>query len=1351
MCFPRISFSFKKAKKRDDAPDVQLLETLESGAAIGEQAALPTSGAEPLPTGNENSPVPSHAANDSAVEATEDDPAASDPGRGAWRTAKAAAITALSLAEKILDGLPVPGAKGTIGAVLLIIQKIDKASANVETLKTLESQVNQLRDKALIPFHDNQQNLPDDLRKDLEDLLNTLDKLGQVWISRRNRGTGRRILDSTEDDLDLQDFNEGIRRAIAQFEFSGSIQLRLTQNQHTKDLTKISVAVNAIEIRSSSVNNLPRANEASFSSGRIGAPSLCFAGTRETILKTVQDWLVDKTRPNVFWLNGLAGIGKSTIAMTLSKNAHELELLGGSFFFSRGDKASSDPGLVFPTLAFQLAQYDSDFKQTLGNVLDNNPSYGYDSAQIQLDKLIISPLRDSQLRRKSLLFVIDALDECSHKEKTVELLQLILAYSNRFPSGLRVFITSRPENHIRSIFNQEHNVDKIVLHDIEASIVRNDIYLYLKEELTRLPKRLAVRVGPNWPKEDDLQALVEKSGRFFIYAATALKFVSKDPPRTPQRHLDILLGLRQVTNDKLLPYRDLDTLYLAVLRNAYPEDTEEENAERFRWVVGCIVLLLDPLPRDALGRFTLTDPDDISDTLYHLHSVIICPTSLKEAPHIYHPSFRDFLTERCEDRMFAVVRAEQERRLLLRCLDLMMETLTRDVAHVGNYWDDVSDSKHLKDAADRTLTPEIQYSCLHWATHLVYLKESDDEILTRLNSFASDHLLHWFEVMSLLSATPLAVFIIQDVHRWVVAFTSNERLKSLCYDGYRFILSYQVPIAKGPSQVYRSALAFTPKETLLYKMYQQELHNCLHVLHGVGPRWSPRLTTVQCGWGGSLTSVTYSPTGQYFATGTSSSRISVWDATSYDKVVSFDHDGEIYALCFTPDGHHLLSANSNGVICIWDIISSTAILSLDGHSAPIHSLSARPKTSIFASASVDATVRIWNWNITSGSQIALLPHGQAAVFSVVFFPDGSFHLLSGAADKQIRLWDAERSTVLRIFKGNTGPIRTLSISADGLQFASGSDDNSIRIFSLSGESDNDAISTLKGHTKPIHSVAFSPINSSQLVSGGPDEYMTCGWDINSQNVVATFRGKIAGIAYAPDGRTFISAHTDGTYRIWDAMATPEAKDPADHTDFVHALTFSLDGRLIATAGGHVERSVKIWDAIAGKHLHTLLGHDWAVYSLSFSPDGSKLASGSGDYTARVWDVESGTGVAVLHHPSYVKHIDFHEDGRQVVSQTDEMTYIWDLEHPEIPTDTKVGVGPDPTNSMYGLSEGFSIYMGEAHWLFMGPGSDERPVGAVPEEFRVCGFVFHSDRLVVADVSGSVLILDTSRLKKEFQV
>jgi WD40 repeat protein len=892
---------------------------------------------------------------------------------------------------------------------------------------------------------------------------------------------------------------------------------------------------------------LPRAKEASFSSGRSGAPSLCFTGTRKTILKTITDWLEDEAQPTLFWLNGLAGIGKSTIAKTIAKYANDHEVLGGSFFFSRGDKTLSDASLVFPTLAFQLAQSDPDFKKSLGKALEQNADYGYEAAPTQLDKLIITPLRESNTRRKILLFVVDALDECSSKDKAAELLHLLLAHSTRFPFVFRIFITSRPENHIRSVLNRESNIAKIVLHDIETSIVRNDIHAYLKEELSSLPRKLDVTVGLDWPKESDLNAIVEKSGRFFVYAATAIKFIGKDPPRNPQRHLDILLGIKQATNAQLLPYIDLDNLYLAVLHNAFPVDSEEEGVERFRWVVGCIVLMLDPLSMEALGRFTDTDPEDIDRTLYHLHSVIISPSSFQEAPHIYHPSFRDFLTERCSDSMFAIVRTHQERRLLLRCLELMMGKLTRDVAQIGDYWRTNNDFNDLQAVADSAMAPEVQYSCTHWASHLLFLEGEDTEISAKLDEFASVHLLHWFEAMSLLNLTPSAVSIMRNVHEWAVSITillskfqtyncihiqlrssSNKHLTTLLYDGYRFILSYQVVIAEGALQVYRSALPFTPNETLLYQTYQSEMYDSFHVLHGIGSKWPPRLSTVHGGHA-DLRSVAYSPKGQYFATGFDNSYITVWDSVSCSSVMTFRHSespSETLPVAFTPDGLRLVSANSGAgavKMYLWDILSGASTLSFQGHTKGINSLSICKETSTLASGSTDTTVRIWD--ISSGSCKATLKRGESPVWAVIFLPDasdGSQKLLSGSGDNRIRLWDVKTRTLLRTFAGHTSAVRALSVSHDGLRFASGSDDCTIKVFSLSGDSDK-AIATLKGHSEPVRSLAFSPTDPSRLISAGPEDSLMRVWDVDSQpSLVTTLRGKIAEIAFSQDGKTLIS-------------------------------------------------------------------------------------------------------------------------------------------------------------------------------------------------------------------------------------
>lgn len=239
------------------------------------------------------------------------------------------------------------------------------------------------------------------------------------------------------------------------------------------------------------------------------------------------------------------------------------------------------------------------------------------------------------------------------------------------------------------------------------------------------------------------------------------------------------------------------------------------------------------------------------------------------------------------------------------------------------------------------------------------------------------------------------------------------------------------------------------------------------------------------------------------------------------------------------------------------------------------------------------------------------------------------------------------------------------------------------------------------------------------------------------------------IAFSLDGRLIATGgdYNEKSVKIWDANSGKHLHTFLAREGGIDSLAFSLDGSKLASGGG--DRIARIWDTNSGKNIHTLLGHGGGVDCLSFSLDGSKLASGSGDHTVRIWDVELGTSITVLSgHSDSVKQVDFSEDGRKVTSRTAARTYTWDLEHPDSPTDTVLSGEPDKRDlGMYGRSRGPPVSMGGEHWLFMGRGRNERRVGAVPEEFRVSGFSFYFDRLVITDIGGSVLILDISRLRQ----
>src|SRR5882762_9654101 len=105
----------------------------------------------------------------------------------------------------------------------------------------------------------------------------------------------------------------------------------------------------------------------------------CLKGTRKEVLLHIEQWLMDEKDQRVFWLNGLAGTGKSTIAQTFAEISFADGKLGASFFCSRDFEDRSNLQTIFPTLAFQLAHRYPRFREQLLKVLKANPDVGRES------------------------------------------------------------------------------------------------------------------------------------------------------------------------------------------------------------------------------------------------------------------------------------------------------------------------------------------------------------------------------------------------------------------------------------------------------------------------------------------------------------------------------------------------------------------------------------------------------------------------------------------------------------------------------------------------------------------------------------------------------------------------------------------------------------------------------------------------------------------------------------------------------------------------------------------------------------------------------------------------------------
>jgi hypothetical protein len=192
----------------------------------------------------------------------------------------------------------------------------------------------------------------------------------------------------------------------------------------------------------------------------------------------------------------------------------------------------------------------------------------------------------------------------------------------------------------------------------------------------------------------------------------------------------------------------------------------------------------------------------------------------------------------------------------------------------------------------------------------------------------------------------------------------------------------------------------------------------------------------------------------------------------------------------------------------------------------------------------------------------------------------------------------------------------------------------------------------------VNSVSFSS-DQKTLASGSLDDTIRI-WELSSGKGLLTLQGYADRISFSPDGKTLASGSWDKTVRIWELSSGKELLTLKGHTDDVTSVSFSPDGKTLAS--GSLDKTVRLWELSSGKELLTLKGHTESVYSVSFSPDGKTLTSGSLDCTVRIWNISSGKELLTLKgHTSYVTSVSFSPDGKTLTSGSwDRTVRMWEL-------------------------------------------------------------------------------------------
>jgi len=503
----------------------------------------------------------------------------------------------------------------------------------------------------------------------------------------------------------------------------------------------------------------------------------CLRGTRGDVLLQLELWLKDEQDHHVFWLNGLAGTGKTTIAQTFAEIGFADGNLGASFFCSRDFDTRSNLQAIFPTLAFQLAYRYPTFREQLLQVLRANPGVGRESLCSQMEKIIVGPLKATHIRT---LIIIDALDECKDKEPASAILSVLSRYADRIPQ-VKFFITGRPEPRIRSGFRLKslRTITEVLrLHDVERSSVDGDIKLFLRTGLTNITEtRSDCDKIEDWPSSHEIDILCKKAAGLFIYASTVVKFVAFQHG-SPTERLALIVSLPQSTAHE--GRSGIDLLYTQVLEQVFHDVDVHENVlySCFRSVVGAVLLVFNPLSMEALSA--LLRMPHISTTLRSLHSLLLVPDNKVDPIRVFHKSFPDFLMDqgRCKDERFFINPTIHHQDILLSCLNLMEERLKRNICDLDDYaiLTEVEDltlykKEHIGDA--------LEYSCQFWAQHLAEVPSCGhdiEEVHRAVDKFFTAHLLFWIEALTIIGHLGISVYAIDDVQQWYNSVSCEQSM-----------------------------------------------------------------------------------------------------------------------------------------------------------------------------------------------------------------------------------------------------------------------------------------------------------------------------------------------------------------------------------------------------------------------------------------------------------------------------------------------------------------------------------------------------------------------------------------------
>ena len=488
----------------------------------------------------------------------------------------------------------------------------------------------------------------------------------------------------------------------------------------------------------------------------------CMEGTRRSILRRIMSWVPDPQegpnmqRKNVFWVYGSPGIGKTSLAHSVCASLQDRGQLAGVFFCRRDDANLNEPRNILPTLIYKLARTFPAFRAVVAEYLRKDPNLTPESMKDTLFVDFISGLHRHP-KQHTLVFVIDAFDECGDTQTRRDILKVLTDAAAR-ASWLKIIITSRPEADIIRCFSD--TPEKYDLGTDEQT--GDDLRTFARSQFEVVASEW--RLAPTWPEEPLFNRVISQANGLFIFINTLLLALRQciDPEEALKETLDGSAGA------------GLDSLYGLYTSILKVQMARSNVAEFWRVLAVITTAQYRPLHGALIATLAGVKQNLVEKWVDDLSSLLDRNERTNGGIRTRHLSISEyFVSARCDYRSEL---QEAHVQLCITCLETMVGQLRFNICKLEDSRLANADIKDLQFRIKENISEPLQYSSLYWSTHLCMTPVNNGRRMLQLGSlkefFEGLCPLFWIEVLSIMRMVPIGAPSLRRVISWVKVSTT---------------------------------------------------------------------------------------------------------------------------------------------------------------------------------------------------------------------------------------------------------------------------------------------------------------------------------------------------------------------------------------------------------------------------------------------------------------------------------------------------------------------------------------------------------------------------------------------------